>query len=146
MTKAYPKAGYKGKVEINGVKIGGAVEWAYSGSTRNMIPADEFGEEIISHVPGQIEGGDITMNGNCLISQDEGQQLLETLFRSGDQITNVKLYISSDDGIYYIPDDTTEPPSFATVTVHDAITHNRSGTAQFNATLKLSGVLTIVYT
>ena len=145
MTKYYPKAGYKGKVKIGSVTIAGSATWTYGGSVRNMIPTDEFGDEIITHIPGQIEGGEVSITGSCLISQDAGQQLLRTRFNDGSQIIDLKLYISETDDIYYTPDDTTSPASFVTVTNHDNIAHDKSGTATFTCTIKVSGVLKPAY-
>ena len=141
MAKKYPKAGYKGKVKIGDVVISGSATWTYGGSARMMLPVDEFGDEIVTELPGQITGGEITITGNYLMSQDAGQQLLKTRFDSGDQITDVKLYISETDDIYLTPDDTTTPPSYATVTNYDNVTHDKSGVGTFTCTLKVSGKL-----
>lgn len=139
MAKQYPKAGYKGKVKIGAVVIAGSATWAYGGSVRTMLPTDEFGDEIVTEIPAQITGGEITITGNYLMDTDEGQQLLKTRFDSGDQITDIKLYISETDGIYHTPDDTTTPASYVTVTNYDNLSHDKSGVGTFTATLKVSG-------
>jgi hypothetical protein len=145
MAKLFPKAAYKGKVKIGAVTVAGSATWSYSGDVRNMIPADEFGDEIITHVPGQIEGGEVTITGNFLIEQDAGQQLLKTRFDAGTQITDLYLYISETDSVYMMPDDTSTPASFATVTNYNNVTHEKSGVGTFTCTLKVSGVLKPVY-
>ncbi len=145
MAKLYPKAAYKGEIKIGAVTIAGSATWAYSGDVRNMIPADEFGDEIITHVPGQIEGGEVTITGNFLMEQDAGQQLLKTRFDAGTQITDLYLYISETDSVYMIPDSGSSPASFATVTNYNSVTHDKSGVGTFTCTLKISGVLTTVY-
>lgn len=139
MAKEYPKAGYKGAIYIGAVKIAGMATWAYGGSVRVMQPTDEFGDEIVTDIPLQITGGEITISGNYLMNSDAGQQLLKTLFDSGEQITTVKLYISHTDGIYHTPDNSTTPPSFVTVTNYDNINHDKSATGTFTCTMKVSG-------
>lgn len=141
MAKQYPKAGYKGAIYIGAVKIAGSATWTYSGSVRAMHPTDEFGDEIVTDIPLQITGGEITITGNYLMSQDAGQQLLKTRFDSGDQITDLKLFISEADDIYNTPDNTTTPPSFVTVTNYDNVSHDKSGVGTFTCTMKVSGKL-----
>jgi len=139
------KAGYKGKVKIGAVTIGGSTSWTYSGATRNMLPIDELGDEVITHIPGQIEGGEVTITGNYLMDTDAGQQLLKTRFDAGTQITDLLLYMSLTDAVYMTPDDTTTPASFATVTSYDNVGDEKSGVGTFTATLKVSGLLKPVY-
>lgn len=141
-----PKAGYKGAVYIEGTKIGGGTTWSYSGSTRNMQPIDEFGDEIITHIPLQIEGGDISVTGNYLMNSDAGQQAVRVLFKSGDQITDLKLYVSYADTIYEWPDNSTSPASYVTVTNYDNIADDKSGIGSFTMTFKVSGILVPVGT
>ncbi len=145
MSKIYPKAGYKGDIYIGAVRIAGGATWANSGSVRTMLPTDEFGDEIVSEIPGQITGGEVTITGNYLVAQDAGQQLLKTRFDSGDQITDLKLYISQTDDIYLTPDNTTSPPSYVTVTNYDNVTHDKSGVGTFTCTMKVSGKLLPTY-
>lgn len=141
MAKEYPKAGYKGDIYIGAVRIAGGATWTYGGSVRTMLPTDEFGDEIVTDIPGQITGGEITITGNYLMNSDAGQQLLKTLFDSADPITTIKLYISHTDGIYHTPDNTTTPPSYVTVTNYDNINHDKSGVGTFTCTMKVSGKL-----
>lgn len=145
MAKVYPKAGYKGRVLIGAVVIAGSATWSYGGSVRAMLPTDEFGDEIVSDIPGQITGGEVTITGSYLIAQDAGQQLLKTRFDSGDQITDLKLYISETDSIYLTPDNTTTPPSYVTVTNYDNVAHDKSGIGTFTCTMKVSGKLLPTY-
>ncbi len=145
MAKVYPKAGYKGKVQIGDVVIAGSATWSSAGSERTMIPTDEFGDEIITDIPGQITGGVITITGNFLVAQDAGQRLLKTRFDAGTQITDLKLYISKTDGVYMEPDSTSTPASFVTVVNCDAYEHDKSGIGTFTCTMKLSGLLKPVY-
>lgn len=145
MAKTYPKAGYKGRVLIGAVVIAGSASWSNSGGVRAMLPTDEFGDEIVSDIPGQITGGEVTITGNYLMSQDAGQQLLKTRFDSGDQITDLKLFISETDNIYMTPDNTTTPPSYATVTNYDNVAHDKSGIGTFTCTMKISGKLLPTY-
>lgn len=145
MAKVYPKAGYKGRVLIGAVVIAGSATWSYGGSVRTMLPTDEFADEIVTDIPGQITGGEVTVTGNYLQSQDAGQQLLKTRFDSGDPITDLKLYISETDGIYLEPDSTTTPASYTTVTNYDAVTHDKSGIGTFTCTMKVSGKLKPTY-
>lgn len=145
MAKVYPKAGYKGDIYIGAVRIAGGATWSNSGSVRTMTPTDEFGDEIVSDIPLQITGGEVTITGSYLMSQDAGQQLLKTRFDSGEQITDLKLYISKADNIYLTPDDTTSPASYVTVTNYDNITHDKSGIGTFTCTFKVSGKLKPIY-
>jgi hypothetical protein len=145
MAKYYPKAGYKGRVLIGSTVIAGSATWSYSGSERTMIPTDEFNDEIVTEIPGQITGGTITITGNYLMSQDAGQQLLKTRFDNGTAITDLKLYISETDSIYLQPDSGTTPASYVTVTNYDAITHDKSGIGTFTCTMKVSGKLLPTY-
>ena len=138
-------AGYKGKVKIGAVSIGGVVTWSHSGDTRNMYAKDEFGDEVITHIPLQIEGGDITMTGNYLMDEDTGQQLLKTRFDAGTQITDIALYLNVTDGHYLTPDNTTTPASYATVTSYNAVGNDKSGVGTFTCTLKVSGKMLPVY-
>ena len=139
------KAGYKGRVKIGAVVVGGAITWNNSGGTREMLPDDEFGDEIKTHIPGQIEGGEITISGNYLIDEDAGQQLLKTRFDAGTQITDIELYISETDSFYLTPDSGTTPASYVTCTNYDAVGNDKSGTGTFTATFKVSGKMTPVY-
>ena len=139
------KAGYKGDIYIGAVRVAGGATWAYGGSVRAMLPKDEFGDEIVTDIPGQITGGDITITGNYLMSEDAGQQLLKTLFDSGAQITNVKLYTSKTDDQYMTPDDSTTPASYATITNYDNVSDDKSGVGTFTCTMKVSGKLKPVY-
>lgn len=139
MAKQYPKAGYKGAIYIGAVEIAGGATWSHGGGVRTMLPTDEFGDEIVTEIPGQITGGEITITGNYLMDVDPGQQLLKTRFDSGEQITDIKLYISETDDIYHTPDNTTTPPSYVTVTNYDNISHDKSGVGTFTCTLKVSG-------
>lgn len=145
MTKNYPKAGYKGAIYIGSTKIGGGTTWNYPGSVRTMLPTDEFEDEIVTEIPGQITGAEVTITGHYLMSADAGQQLLKTKFDSGDPITDLMLYISKTDAIYLTPDDTTTPASYATVTNYDNVAHDKSGTGTFTCTIKISGKLKPVY-
>ena len=139
MAKQYPKAGYKGAIYIGAVQIAGGATWSYGGSIRTMLPVDEFGDEIVTDIPGQIIGGEVSITGNYLLDTDAGQQLLKTKFDSGDPITDLKLYISQSDGIYHTLDNTTTPPSYCTVTNYDNISHDKSGIGTFTCTIKVSG-------
>lgn len=143
---AKPKAGYKGAVYIGAQKIGGSTTWTYPGSVRAMLPVDAFEDEIVTEIPGQITGGEITITGNYLMESDAGQQLLKTKFDSGDEITDLKLYISKADGTYLTPDDTTSPTSYCTITNYDNVSHDKSGIGTFTCTIKVSGKLKPVYT
>lgn len=145
MAKYYPKAGYKGAVLIGAVQIAGSATWGYGGSERTMLPTDEFGDEIVSHIPGQITGGVVTVTGSYLMSQDAGQQLLKTRFDSGDQITDLKLFFSETDDIYLTPDNSTSPPSYATVINYDAVDHDKSGIGTFTCTFQISGKMLPTY-
>lgn len=139
------KAGYKGAVYIGAVKIAGMATWGYSGTTLAMLPDDEFGDEHITHIAGQFDGGDITITGNYLMSEDAGQQLLKTKFDARIQITDVMLYLSHTDGQYMTPDNTTTPASFATITNYDAVGNDKSGVGTFTCTMKVSGKMKPVY-
>ena len=145
MTKQYPKAGYKGDIYIGAVRIAGGATWSNSGGVRTMLPTDEFGDEIVTDIPGQITGGEITITGNYLMSQDTGQQLLKTNFDSGKAMTDVKLYTSKTDDHYLTPDDSTTPASYATITNYDNVTDDKAGVGTFTCTMKVSGKLKPVY-
>ncbi len=139
------KAGYKGKVLIGAVTIGGSTTWSNSGAVREMLEDTEFGDEHKTHIPGQIEGGEITVTGNYLIDEDTGQQLLKTRFDAGTQITDIKLYLSLGDAFYQTPDTTTTPPSFVTFTKYNNVDNDKSGVGTFNATFKVSGKMKAIY-
>lgn len=135
-----PKAGYKGDVYIGAVKIAAAT-WTSAGGERQMQAADELGDEIITDVPLQIRGGTITITGHYKLDTDEGQKLLETRFKAGSQITDLKLYTDQSGGIYLTPDNTTTPASFATVTNCRNVGDDKSGIGTLTATLLMSGTL-----
>ena len=139
------KAGYKGKVLIGAVVIGGSTTWSNSGAVRVMLEDTEFGDEHLTHIPGQIEGGEITVTGNYLIDEDAGQQLLKTRFDSGAQITDLKLYLSLGDAFYQTPDSTTTPASFVTCTKYNNVDNDKAGIGTFNATFKVSGKMKATY-
>jgi len=139
------KAGYKGKVKIGATTIGGSTTWSYSGATREMLEDTEFGDEHKTFIPGQIEGGEITISGNYLMDEDTGQQLLKTDFDSGDPITNIALYLSETDSFYMTPDSTTTPASYVTITNYDNVNNDKSGTGSFTCTMKVSGKLKPIY-
>ena len=139
------KAGYKGAVYIGAVKIAGSTTWNYSGAVREMLEDTEFLDEHKTHIPGQIDGGEISITGNYLMSEDAGQQLLKTRFDAGTQITDVKLYLSYTDSEYLTPDDTTTPASFATITNYDAVGDDKFGVGTFTCTMKVSGKMKPVY-
>ena len=139
------KAGYKGAVKIGAVTIGGSTTWSYSGGVREMHEDTEFGDEIKTHIPGQIEGGEITVTGNYLMHDDTGQQLLKTRFEAGTAMTDLYLYWSTGDTQYLKPDNGTTPASFATCTNYDAIGNDKSGVGTFTATFKVSGRMTPIY-
>lgn len=139
------KAGYKGAVYIGDVKIAGMATWGYSGTTLAMLPDDEFLDEHITHIAGQFDGGDITITGNYLMSEDAGQRLLKTKFDERAQITDVMLYLSYSEDQYMIPDNTTTPASFATITNYDAVGNDKSGVGTFTCTMKVSGKMKPVY-
>jgi len=139
------KAGYKGKVKIGATTIGGATTWSYSGSTREMLEDTEFGDEHKTFIPGQIEGGEITISGNYLMDEDSGQQLLKTKYDSGDPITDVALYLSEADSFYMTPDDSTTPASYVTISSYDNVDNDKAGVGTFTCTMKVSGKLKPVY-
>ena len=139
------KAGYKGKVKIGATTIGGSTTWSYSGATRGMLEDTEFGDEHKTFIPGQIEGGEITISGNYLMDEDTGQQLLKTKFDSGDPVTNIALYLSETDVFYMTPDSTTTPASYVTITNYDNVNNDKSGTGSFTCTMKVSGKLEPIY-
>ena len=139
------KAGYKGRVKIGATTIGGVTTWSSSGAVREMLEDTEFGDEHKTFIPGQIEGGEITITGNYLMDEDTGQQLLKTNFDSGDPITNIMLYLSETDSFYMTPDDSTTPASYVTVTNYDSVDNDKSGVGTFTCTLKVSGKLKPIY-
>jgi len=139
------KAGYKGKVLIGAVVIGGSTTWSNSGAVRAMLEDTEFGDEHLTHIPGQIEGGEITVTGNYLIDEDAGQQLLKTRFDSGEQITDIKLYLSQGDGFYQTPDPDTTPATYVTCTKYNNVDNDKAGVGTFNATFKVSGKMKAIY-
>ncbi len=139
------KAGYKGKVKIGATTIGGSTTWSYSGAVRELLEDTEFGDEHKTFIPGQIEGGEISITGNYLMDEDTGQQLLKTNFDAGTAITNVLLYLSETDSFYMSPDDTTTPASFVTITNYDAVANDKSGVGTFTCTMKVSGKLKPTY-
>lgn len=135
------KKGYKGKVKIGSTVIGGCVEWSVTGATRTMEDDSEFGDEYQTFVPVQVVGGDITISGNYLQDEDVGQQLLMTKFKSGDAITDLKLYLDLDGDLYLTPDSTTTPASYVTVSKEPDYTLGKNGIGKFSVTFKVSGIL-----
>lgn len=135
------KAGYKGRVKIGSVVIAGVAEWNTTGATRTMEDDSELGDECQTFVPTQIVGGEVTVSGNFLEDEDEGQQLLRTLFKSGAEITNLELYLDEGGSKYMTPDSATDPASYVTVTKEPDISHTKAGIAKFNVTFKVSGML-----
>lgn len=140
------QAGYKGELYINNVKIGGTVNWNWTGAVRETVDDSALNQEIKTYTPLQIEGGEVTLSGNYLGDEDAGQQLLKSLFDAATEVTNLKLYTNKTRDKYFLPDSTTQPASFVTVTKHSEIALDKSGLITFSATLKVSGVLKEVST
>ena len=139
------KAGYKGRIKIGATVVAGCATWSYSGDVREMLEDTEFGDEIKTHIPGQIEGGELSISGNFLIDEDSGQQLLKTRFDAGTQMTDLEAYLSETDSFYLTPDSATTPASFATCTSYLAVTNDKSGVGTFTATFKISGKMLSTY-
>ena len=135
------QAGYKGELWMNNVKIGGTVSWNHSGQVRDMAEDSPLNQEIKTYTPLQIDGGEVTLSGNYLGDEDAGQHLLKTLFDAATEVTNLKLYTNKTGNAYFLPDSTTTPPSFVTVTKHSEVALDKSGLISFAATLKVSGKL-----
>lgn len=133
-----PKAGYKGKVEIDDVPIATAT-WTHSGGERQMQATDELGDEVITDVPLQIRGGTVTLTGNYKLASDAGQKLAATYFASGAPITNLKLYTDkiSTPKIYLTP----ASGSYATITNCRNVGDDKSGIGTISITMLISGVL-----
>lgn len=142
-----PKAGYKGDVEITTVAGGptriAMATWTHAGGERQMQAVDELGDEIITDVPLQIRGGTITITGNYKMDSDPGQKLAAGAFLTGEQITDLKLYTDNKAvaKVYLMPDDTTTPASYATVTNCRNVGDDKSGIGTISMTLLVSGVL-----
>jgi len=131
------KAGYKGRVYLGTVKVGGIVTWTYSGETRNMQDIDEFGDEIIMQLPLQIVGGDIAINGHYLVDSDAGQKLLKTYFDAATLIGDIKLYTDYSNTVYMAP----SAGSHVIVTNVNNVGDDKSGIGTFSATLHVNGDL-----
>jgi len=131
------KAGYKGAVYIGSTKIGGSTTWAYTGETRNMQDIDEFGEEIVKQLPLQIVGGDITITGHYLVHSDAGQKLLKTDFDAATEITDIRLSVDKNNGVWMTP----KAGSHVIVTNANNIGDDKSGVGSFSATLHVNGEL-----
>lgn len=139
------KPGYKGRVKLGATVVGGATAWNYGGSTREMHEDTEFGDQHQTHIPGQIVGGEITINGNYLQFEDVGQQQLKSKFESGEPITDLCLYVDESSSIYMTLDDSTTPASYCTVINYDNVANDKAGVGTFTATLKVSGRMKPVY-
>jgi len=133
--------GYKGKVQKSGTVIAGIASWTYSGTIRAMEDDSEFGDEHKTFVGMQLEGGEITIVGQCLLDEDAGQQLLRTAILGDQQWTDLRLYIDKVGVKYYEPDPTTDPASYVSVTKFDDLGHNKAGIMSFTATFKVSGIM-----
>jgi len=138
-----PKQGFFGRVELVGGQSLGTTNWSMSGGGRTPLAIDEQRDDgKMYYLPGQLEGGDITLSGFCMIHDDAGQQMLHDYKVSGDPITDIKLYIDKVSGTYYTP----SAGDYVTVSTADTITSDKAGIASYTATLKVSGVLVPVYT
>lgn len=142
-----PKAGYKGDVEIT-TAVGGPTRiamatWTYAGGERQMQAVDEFTNEIITDIPLQIRGGIITITGHYKLDSDAGQKLAAAAFATGEQITDLKLYtdIVGATKTYLMPDNTTDPASYCTVTNCRNVGDDKSGIGTLSMTLLVSGIM-----
>lgn len=138
------KPGYKGRCKFGATAIAGMVTWTYTGESRAVEDDSEFGDTIKTFIPLQIEGGEVTLTGNFLADTDAGQQALRTYFVAGTEITDLRLYINEIGVLYFTPDSTTTPASFATITkVQDMALNSKSGLMTITCTMKISGMLKI---
>lgn len=131
------KAGFKGACYIGGTKIGGANSWTYGGETRNMADIDEFTAPIVKQLPLQLVGGDIAINANYLLAEDDGQKLLKTKLDSGAEFDDLRLYTDYDAGIYLTP----KAGSGVIVTNANNVGDTSSGTGTNTATIHVNGSL-----
>ncbi len=131
------KAGYKGAVWYGTDYKISAGTWSYSGETRNMQDKDEFGDEIIKQLPLQIVGGDISISGNYLLDQDQGQKQLKIDFDAATEITNLRLYTDKTNTIYMTP----KAGSHIIVTNVNNVGDEKSGVGTITATLHVNGEL-----
>jgi len=133
-------AGYKGRLYIDDVQIGGIMNWNYSGEERELHEDSPLGQEHHSFTPGQYEGGEITCSGNCLLDSDTGQKTtLRDAFRNGTKLTNVKLYYDYDNEYYLEPDSSLSPPSGVYVTKYNEVALDKGGLVTISITMKVEG-------
>ncbi len=130
-----PKAGYLAAAYYGAVKISGIGSWTYSGETRNMGDIDEFLDEEIKAIPLQIVGGDINLTGHYKLDTDAGQQLLDTAFKAGAEITTIKLYSDYANGKYM----QIVAGGYITVTNVNNLGVDKAGIGTYSATLHVSG-------
>lgn len=129
------KAGYKGRVYIGTVKIGGIVSWTYGGETRMMVDADEFGDEDVVQLPTQKFGGEINISGHYRLDSDEGQKLIKTLFDAATLIGNIRLFTDYSNSIYLAP----SAGSHVVCTNCTNVGDEKSGIGTYSATFKVNG-------
>lgn len=129
------KAGYKGRVYIGTVKIGGINSWTYDGETRMMVDVDEFGDEVVVQLPTQIFGGNINISGHYRLDSDEGQKLIKTLFDAATLIGNIRLFTDYTNDIYLSP----AAGSHVVCTNCTNVGDEKSGVGTYSATFKVNG-------
>lgn len=137
-----PKAGYKGAFYLDAATpVCGLASWTYSGKTRNMQDIDEFEQEIIKQLPLQIVGGDITITGNYLLAEDEGQKKLSEYFDNATPLADIRLYTDKTKTIYLTPKTGQDPAHHCIVTNTNNVGDEKSGVGTFSATLHVNGVM-----
>ena len=131
------KAGYEGAVWYGTDYKVSSGTWTYSGETRNMQDIDQFEDEIVKQLPLQIVGGDISISGNYLLDQDQGQKQLKIDFDAKTAITNLRLYTDKTNTIYLTP----KAGSSIIVTNVNNVGDDKSGVGTISATLHVNGEL-----
>jgi len=134
--------GYKGRVVHVGLRINGVTGITLPSPIVDELEDGQMGDRYKSYARTRIEGGEVTITGNYLGDQDEGQQALKTAFDNDSELTDVKFYTDYASGKYLVPDPNLEQfPSFVTVTKYNEISYDKDSLITFTATYRVHGRL-----
>lgn len=131
--------GYRGKVSLGAAIIAEMGAWGITGQECEMIEDTQFRDTIKSYVPGRLDGGVVTFNGNYDPDNTE-QTALHTAFQNKTEINNIRLYYDDvatyDNGFFFCETDVT-----CTVQSIDDLGVDQSGLGTIGFSLKVSGNL-----
>lgn len=137
--------GYKCKVMKGNTKILGMATWSYGGEELRFHEYNEFENPHVMSEATIRAGGEITLSGRFK-QGDPGVALLQAAFDSGEEMTDLKLYV---DAIHYWMPDPVVPKedgsTFASYCIMTkspkTVTFDAAGIGTIEMTMKVSGRL-----